>query len=642
MNELNNKLWNESTEGKKKAAEAEAMGNTGRPLDGKGAAAGGDGPMADSAEVGEGSAGTEGEAPKHWLHIHLLTFALFGPLSFQHDDDLSLTSSDGPTRKLSTASPLPEDVDSSSGSASPVAGIESPECIKLLAPPNKKMSRREIKKAQKAAIKMEEESGGKPKMVDVLERQHNERQEDMAKLLGDWRESRRKRELTTQASIKMKLHDRKLRSIRRRNKAKLRTRKNLIKSLQAEVALAIDTGDDEELAAVRKKLKVALSTQVQLEESPDPLPEDYDAALSMSAFQTTEATPTGPAPMAATPPAIGTDPAPNAEVAESIHLTDIATTSWGGVPGSPTRTKHSPSREAGLPPGWAPTPVRAAPASVTAAKSLGGGVAGPTPARATPASVTAAKSLGGDVAGPTPARAAPASVAAATSLGRGVAGPTPVHAAPASMTAAAAFGGGVPGPTPVRIAPASMTAAAAFGGGVPGPTPVRAALTSVAAATAFGGNMPGPTPVRAAPAAVDPASTLGGGTTGPTHALAAPASITAATTSGGGTTGPTHALAAPASITAATTSGGGMAGSTVPEQRSPLRGSRSPGWPTTPGHAAPASSTADTRFPQETCGSSPSMSSPASNTGRDHPAFSDAARTTASMLPGISGDSDVE
>eukprot|EP00904_Undaria_pinnatifida_P011872 jgi/Undpi1/7815/HiC_scaffold_23.g10288.m1 len=119
--------------------------------------------MADSAQDGKGSAGTEGEAPKHWLHIHLLTFALFGPLSSQHDDDLSLTSSDGLTRKLSTAWPLPENVDSSSGSASPVAGIESPECIKLLAPPNTKLSRREIKKTQKAAIKMEEEGGGKPR-----------------------------------------------------------------------------------------------------------------------------------------------------------------------------------------------------------------------------------------------------------------------------------------------------------------------------------------------------------------------------------------------------------------------------------------------------------------------------------------------
>ena len=281
MNELNNKLWNDISEGEKKAAEAEALGNVGQPLDGKGAPAGDDGPMADSAQGGEGSAGTEGAAPKHWLHIHLLTFALFGPLSFQHDDDLSLTSSDGPTRKLSTASPFAENVDSSCGSASPVAGIESPDCTNLVAPPNKKMSRREMKRARKAAIKMEEESGGKLKLVDVLERQHNR----VMKTLGDLREllkwkdmARKKRELTTQSSIKLKLHDRKVRSIRYRNKAKLKTRNNLIKSLQAQVALAIDTGDDEELAAVREELKVALSAEVQLEEEPDPLPEDYEAA----------------------------------------------------------------------------------------------------------------------------------------------------------------------------------------------------------------------------------------------------------------------------------------------------------------------------------------------------------------------------
>ena len=105
-------------------------------------------------------------------------------------------------------------------------------------------------------------------MVDALERQHNDRQEDVAKILGDWRESlkrkdmaRKKREPTTQASIKLKLHDRKVRSIRRRNKAKLKTQNNLIKRLQAQVALAIDTGDNEELAAVRQKLKVALRAE---------------------------------------------------------------------------------------------------------------------------------------------------------------------------------------------------------------------------------------------------------------------------------------------------------------------------------------------------------------------------------------------
>ena len=100
------------------------------------------------------------------------------------------------------------------------------------------------------------------------------------------------------------------------------------------MALAIDTGDDEELAAVRKKLKVALTAGVELEEAPDPLLEDYEAALSVSAFETTEATPASPDPMTATPPAIGTVSAPNAE---SIDRTDIATTSWGGVPGSPKK-----------------------------------------------------------------------------------------------------------------------------------------------------------------------------------------------------------------------------------------------------------------------------------------------------------------
>ena len=81
--------------------------------------------------------------------------------------------------------------------------------MKLLAPPNTKLSWREIQKAQKAATKMEEEGGGTPKVVDVLQRQHNERQEEVGKALGDWRESlkrkdmvRKKRELTTQASFK--------------------------------------------------------------------------------------------------------------------------------------------------------------------------------------------------------------------------------------------------------------------------------------------------------------------------------------------------------------------------------------------------------------------------------------------------------
>eukprot|EP00904_Undaria_pinnatifida_P004296 jgi/Undpi1/13868/HiC_scaffold_9.g03519.m1 len=294
-----NKLWNESTEGKKKAAESEAMGNIGQPLDGQGAVAGGDGPTADSAQTGEGSPGTEGEAPKHWMHIHLLTFALFGPLSSQDDAHLSLTSSDGPTWKVSTAAPLPQQ-----------GGLVHPDCIKLLAPPNTKLSRREIQKAQKAATKMEEEGGGTPKVVDVLQRQHNERQEE--------------------------------------NKAKLETQNNLIKRLQAQVALAIDTGDDEELAAVRKKLKVALTAGVELEEAPDPLLEDYEAALSVSAFETTEATPTSPDPMAATSPAIGTVSAPNAE---SIDRTDIATTSWGGVPGSPKKPARLAVVGSGSPPG---------------------------------------------------------------------------------------------------------------------------------------------------------------------------------------------------------------------------------------------------------------------------------------------------
>ena len=65
----------------------------------------------------------------------------------------------------------------------------------------------------------------------------------------------------------------------------------------------------------------------------------------MSAFETTEATPTSPAPMAATPSAIGTVSAPNAEVAESVDLTDIAKTSWDGVPGSPKKTQNPPLRE---------------------------------------------------------------------------------------------------------------------------------------------------------------------------------------------------------------------------------------------------------------------------------------------------------
>ena len=183
------------------------------------------------------------------------------------------------------------------------------------------------------------------------------------------------------------------------------------------MALAIDTGDDEELAAVRKKLKVALTAGVELEEAPDPLLEDYEAALSVSAFETTEATPTSPDPMAATPPAIGTVSAPNAE---SIDRTDIATTSWGGVPGSPKKPARLAVVGSGSPPGMGADACPRSPVFGGGGYNLGGGMTGPRPVRAASASMAAATAFGGSMAGPTPVRAAPALMTAGTTLGGGI------------------------------------------------------------------------------------------------------------------------------------------------------------------------------------------------------------------------------
>ena len=123
MNDLNNKMWRESSGGERKTASlsAQTTDQQGSPAGGDGAAsgqvspAGGGGATGEqgaatggeggrvgqSSGVGGSSPDTEGEAPPHWMHVNLLTFALFGPLSYQNDADLSLSPSGGPTRKTS-------------------------------------------------------------------------------------------------------------------------------------------------------------------------------------------------------------------------------------------------------------------------------------------------------------------------------------------------------------------------------------------------------------------------------------------------------------------------------------------------------------------------------------------------------------
>ena len=285
-------MWSLSSEGKRRAAEAAASSGE---ID----------PTADPVSSGESSPGDEGEAPEHWIHVNLLTFALFGPFSYQNDSDLALSSSDGPSRKTPPAAGSPESEELSGGSASPEIGIESPNCIKLLAASDGKTSRRGIKKAMEAnqvAVNIEAESGTKRKVVDILERQQHQ-SGDMALAMREWRESLKKKELANQDKARRKKHADHVRSIRHANRQKVKVHDREIKHLERRLALARDNGDDEERRLVYNELKEALKTKVQLQEVPGPLAEGWETALSAEAAATTEATP-GPTPMTGTPPSM--------------------------------------------------------------------------------------------------------------------------------------------------------------------------------------------------------------------------------------------------------------------------------------------------------------------------------------------------
>ncbi|CAN0022140.1 unnamed protein product, partial [Laminaria digitata] len=366
MNNLNNHMWNLSNEGKRRAAEAVASSGE---ID----------PTADPVPSSASSPGNEGEAPEHWIHVNLLTFALFGPFSFQNDSDLSLSSSDGPSRKTSPAAGSPETDESSGGSASPEPGIESPNCIKLLAASDAKTSRRGIKKAMeanRAAVKIEAESGTKRKVEDILERQQHQ-SGDMALAMREWRESLKKKELLNQAKARRKKHTDHVRSIRHANRQKVKVHDREIKHLERRLALARDNDDDEERRLVYKELKEALKTKVQLEEVPGPLAEGGETALSAEAAATTGATP-GPTPMTARPPPTGTCQAPNAQVPKNTNEAAVATTSWEGIAGSAVPMQHPPLGGGSqvLLGASAPSPAPAARSSIAVDTTSREGVAG--------------------------------------------------------------------------------------------------------------------------------------------------------------------------------------------------------------------------------------------------------------------------
>ena len=396
MNDLNNKMWRESSEGKRKTASlsAQTPAQQGSPAGGdratsgqgspaggggatgeEGAATGGEGGRPEqSSGVGGSSPDTEGEAPPHWMHVNLLNFALFGPLSHQNDADLSLVPSDGPTRKTSPVAGSPETVEATSGSESPVPGIENSGCMKLLAPANVKMSRRDIKKAQQATVKIEDGGDRKRKMAET-------QSEEMVMTMREMRESIKRK-------ARRAAHSDLIRSIRDGNNQRQKDHDRRIKRLKARLAFATDHNDEKARAEAYVKLKEALRTDVDVHEVPGPFVESNDADRSANTNPTTAATP-GPSLLTASPPLIGSVNAPIAQLADDSSEMATATTSSQCVTGSAGSGHSSPSRVGGpLSPGRAPSPGVADREPGITATTSGEGMAGPTvPGHSTPSGV---------------------------------------------------------------------------------------------------------------------------------------------------------------------------------------------------------------------------------------------------------------